>query len=635
MLGAISSNAKRIDDDSITSPLLKENGKYKKITWKEAYDLMDEKASSALKNSGVNGVALFTNANISVEEAYALNKLFKAGFRSNNISTNSYNNEEIHLKARTIVYGIDGVSGSFNDLLNSNYILQFDTINTNTQINKNLKFVNITTNNHLSKEAFINLKINKNTYHLLLSYIINEYIKQIDEKDQIYIKKHFVFANFKDNTQWEISQNNYKIAFEKYTLDYVSSRLKQDSKEDINIFKENLLKIKNIFLDDKTKIISLTSKIFNRSINSLQTSLLLQTLHLLVNKHSRPGCGAFNISSYLSQDSLDGVGLYSNRLASNMYIKYKQHRKKAEKTYSIIKGTLNPISYTHEEFINNINTDVTKFLWLCSDENEELFEQITNDKLFTVQSTSSINNINKNATLILPLVKNSEKNSIYISEDKEIRYSIQKDIPNGLSMSLLWQVLEFSQRFNINQVYKKSKVDDKYALKSVIKGYKRLGYNNDSTLFDILFDNSKLRLFPKDYGLNSEMNSDNRNIIGSDGGIFIGYRYNIQEYLFNEYRQFSLLNGHDLPRYKEILDSNTQIFWPYYDSKSVLYRFNPLDDPYAKKSLKDQREYSFYGKMGEKNLPFGDLQEITNEKDNKKTFKYRAKLFTCNYNIEE
>jgi hypothetical protein len=34
--------------------------------------------------------------------------------------------------------------------------------------------------------------------------------------------------------------------------------------------------------------------------------------------------------------------------------------------------------------------------------------------------------------------------------------------------------------------------------------------------------------------------------------------------------------------------------------------------------------------MGQKNLPFGNLEKITNEKENNKTFKYRAKLFTCN-----
>jgi len=618
------------ENNTMNSPMQKIDGKWQNITWKKAFDLMEIKATKALENSGVNGIGLFTNANISVEESYALNKLFKAGFRSNNISTNSYNSEEISLKARTLVYGIDGSSGTFDDILNANFVLLYDTSSSNVQINKNMKYININTTNINDTKAYINLNIKDSSYDLLINYIVNEYLLQISEKDIIFLKKHFIFSNLKNKEQWEISLKNYKKSFSKYTLSYISEKVKLNEKENLTDFEIKIKKIKNLFLDDKNKIISLTSKVFNQSKKSLETNILLQTLHLICNKHSRPGCGVFNISNYLSQGSLDDVGLYSNRLPANMYIEYKEHRTKAEKIYNVPKATLNPVSYTHKEFINNINTNTTQFLWLCSDENKDLLKQISNKDLFIVQSTNNFNNINPKADLILPSVSNDKKNSIFISEDRKIRYLKQKNIPKNLSMSLLWQTIEFSKRFKLETIYKKVKVDDKQALKSVLVKFKNMGYRNNNTLFRVLFNNSKLRLFTKDYGLNTEMNSDNRMIIGSDGGIFIGYRYNMQEYLYNEYRQFTLLNAHDLPRYKNIINSTTTIIWPIYDDKSIRYRFNPADDIYAKKALKDNREFSFYGKMGEKNLPFGNLEEITNKKENKKTFKYRAKLFTIN-----
>ena len=618
------------ENKNITSPMQKINGNWENISWKKAFDIMEVKATNALSNSGVNGLGLFTNANISIEESYALNKLFKAGFRSNNISTTSYNNEEISLKARTIVYGIDGCSGTLDDILNSNYIVLYDTNSSNIQINKDVNYININTTNIDDKKAYINLNIKKSSYSLFINYIINEYLVHISKKDITFLKKHFIFANFKNKEQWEISLKNYKKSFSKYTLSYISEKLKLNEKENLADFEIKIKKIKNLFLDDKNKIISLTSKVFNISKESLEANILLQTLHLICNKHSRPGCGIFNISNYLSQGSLDDVGLYSNRLPANMYIKYKEHRIKAEKIYNVPKATLNPVSYTHKEFINNINTNTTQFLWLCTDESNELLNEITNKDLFIIQSTNNINNINPKADLILPSVSKNEKNSIYISEDRKIRYLKQKNIPKNLSMSLLWQTIEFSKRFKLETVYKKIKVDNKQALKSVIVSFKNKGYRNNDTLFRVLFDNSKLRLFTKDYSLNTEMNSDHRMIIGSDGGIFIGYRYNMQEYLFNEYRQFTLLNAHDLPRYEKIINSNNTIIWPIYDNKSVRYRFNPADDIYAKKALKDNRDFTFYGKMGEKNLPFGNLEDITNEKENKKTFKYRAKLFTVN-----
>ena len=634
-LGAISTfclntNLYANTSNKIKSPMKKVNGKWEDISWKEAFDTLEQKANFSLSTSGVNGVSLFTNANISIEESYALNKLYKAGFRSNNIATNSYNSEKLSLEARTITYGIDSVSGTFDDIINSNYCFLFDTNKSALQINKNIKYIDISTSISNKNDAFINLNITKSNYYLLINFIINEYLQKLSKNNLIYLKRHFVFANFKDSTQWEISFNNYKKAFKKYTLSYISEKLKLDPNENITQFEEKLVKIKDLFLNKKLKIISLTSKTFNISNNAIDSNLLLQTLHLICNKHSRPGCGVFNLSNYLSQDSLDGVGLYSNRLPANMFIKFKEHRNKTEDIFNIAKGTLNPVSYNYEEFINNINTKTTTFLWLCSDENEELFNQIKNKDLFVVQSTNNYNNINKNANLVLPSVSNDEKNHIFISEDRKIRYFEQKNIPKDLSMSLLWQILEFSKRFKIKDLYKKVKIDDTQGLKNVLNRYLNIGYFKDDSLFRVLFDNSKLRLFPKSYGLNSEMNSDNRMVIGSDGGVFIGYRYNIQEYLYNEYRQFTLLNAHDLPKYKNIINTKKTFIWPLYEDKNIIYRFNPADDIYAKKSLKNHREFSFYGKMGQKNLPFGNLEKITNEKNNKKTFKYRAKLFTCN-----
>ena len=614
---------------NIKTPMLKTNGVFKEISWKRAFDIIEKNTKNALKESGVNGIGLYTNGNISIEESYALNKFFKAGFRSNNISTSSYNNEEIALKSRVNVYGIDGVSGTFDDLINTDYAILFDTDIENVKHSQKLNYINITSSYKKSNKAYLNINIKDSAYSYIINYIINEKLKNISNEDMIYLKKHFVFANFKDNLQWEISFKNYKKSFSKYTLEYVSKYIKLDEKEDINEFQSKLIKLKNLFEKKDSKLISITSSIFNKSNKSLKSNQLLQSIHLLTDKHSRPGCGVFNIASNISQGSLDDVGLYSNRLPANMYIKYKKHRTKAENIFNIAKGTLNPVSYNHNEFINNINANITKLLWIIND-NSNFINDIKNKDLFII---SSSNYINYDYDLILPTAISTQRNSITISEDRMVKYHIQEKIPNNLAMSLIWQTLEFSKRISFKDVYKKVKIDNKQALKNVLDTLIIQGYSKDDKLFKILFNNPKLRLFNKSYGLNSEMNGDNRMVIGSDGGIFLGYRYNIQEYLFNEFRQFTLQNAHDLSRYKTYVNSNKSLLYPIVNNKSIKYRFNPIDDVYAKKSLKDNRKFSFYGKMGEKNLPFGNLEKITNKKENKKTFKYRAKLFTCH--IEE
>lgn len=82
--------------DRLTTPLLRmKNGKYDKngdftpISWGQAFDIMEEKAKKTLKDVGPTGVGMFGSGQWTVMEGYAAAKLYKAGFRSNNIDPNA------------------------------------------------------------------------------------------------------------------------------------------------------------------------------------------------------------------------------------------------------------------------------------------------------------------------------------------------------------------------------------------------------------------------------------------------------------------------------------------------------------------------------------------------------------------
>ena len=83
-------------EDRLTQPLLrKTNGKYDKegefepVSWDEAFDVMAKKWKAAMKDKGPNAVAMFGSGQWTVWEGYAGSKLFKAGFRTNNIDPNA------------------------------------------------------------------------------------------------------------------------------------------------------------------------------------------------------------------------------------------------------------------------------------------------------------------------------------------------------------------------------------------------------------------------------------------------------------------------------------------------------------------------------------------------------------------
>ena len=82
--------------DRLATPLLrKKKGKYDKngeftpISWDEAFSIMAEKFTTALKTKGPSAVGMFGSGQWTVWEGYAASKFMKAGLRSNNLEPNA------------------------------------------------------------------------------------------------------------------------------------------------------------------------------------------------------------------------------------------------------------------------------------------------------------------------------------------------------------------------------------------------------------------------------------------------------------------------------------------------------------------------------------------------------------------
>lgn len=69
----------------LTKPLIRKNGKLEPAEWHEAYDLILSKFVEARASGGANTVAGFGGQRCSNEDLYMFQKLFRFGFRSNNL----------------------------------------------------------------------------------------------------------------------------------------------------------------------------------------------------------------------------------------------------------------------------------------------------------------------------------------------------------------------------------------------------------------------------------------------------------------------------------------------------------------------------------------------------------------------
>lgn len=436
---------------------------------------------------------------------------------------------------------------------------------------------------------------------------------------------------------WEINFEEFKKGIEVYNIDFVANLAKGDDSESIDSFKEKLRMLADLYIDKNRKVVSFWTMGFNQHQRGTWVNQQCYMIHLLLGKQSQPGNGAFSLTGQPSAcGTAREVGVFAHRLPSDMLVANPKHRKIAEQIWKLPDSTINGKVGSHYlQMMRDLEDSKIKWIWVqvnnpwhnTANANHWISAARELDN-FIVVSECYPGVSAKVADLILPSAMIYEKWGAYGNAERRTQHWRQQVLPQGNSMSDLWQILEFSKRFKIKDVW--SKDYPNLGLKSVVSDAKNMGYNEDDTLFDVLFANDNAKQFNiKDKVIstfnNTEALGDSRNINGSDDEVFKGYGFFIQKYLWEEYRKFGLGHGHDLA-YFDDYHKVRGLRWPVVDGKETLWRFNAKYDFYAKK-FGNGKEFVFYGNK-DAQIKNGTLHDIGNEDVN---ISNKAKIYLRPY----
>jgi len=441
---------------------------------------------------------------------------------------------------------------------------------------------------------------------------------------------------------WIVSFEDYKKSLEPFTLDYVAKIAKGDPNEPIEQFKEKLKKLAALYIEKDRKVVSFWTMGMNQHTRGTWVNTLSYNVHFLLNKQAKPGNGAFSLTGQPSAcGTAREVGTFAHRLPADMMVKNPKHRKITEKKWQIPEGTLNPVGNQHIMKIHrDIEDGVVKFAWVnvCNPYHDsananhwiKAARELDN---FIVCSDGYPGISAKVADLILPSAMIYEKWGAYGNAERRTQHWRQQVLPVGNAMSDTWQWVEFSKRFTVKDLWGPYTLRNGKKLPDVREAAKKMGYNDDTTMYEILFANDRakkykidLNKFPQKGYDNSECLGDSRNVVGSDGKVFKGYGFMIHEYLFEEYAWFGRGHGHDLAPF-EVYHKVRGLKWPVVDGKETQWRFNAKYDPYAKKA--GTGDFAFYGPLAKKLLQ-GSLTK-PDKKLGKKAMPNKAKIFARPY----
>ncbi len=428
---------------------------------------------------------------------------------------------------------------------------------------------------------------------------------------------------------WTISFDEFRTALEPYTLDFVAELSRGDRDEPLDAYKAKLVALADQYASPRRKVVSFWTMGFNQHVRGTWVNEQAYMAHLLTGKHAKPGNGAFSLTGQPSAcGTAREVGTFAHRLPADMVVDNPAHRAYCEKLWKLPARTLNPKVGSHiTEIMRDLEDGKVKWLWVqvtnpfqsTANANHWIRAAREMDRFIVVSDVYPTLSA-KVADLILPSAMIFEKWGAYGNSERRTQMWREQVAPPGEARSDVWQMMEFSKRFTLGEVWGRQPVPglkvagfDDGVLPDVLVEAERMGYRRDQTLYDALFatpENRKYR-WPDPVARGRE----NHTVAHA------GIDWFPEKALFQEYAAFGRRHGHDLADFDVYFRDDVRgLRWPVVDGKETPWRFNEAYDPYVKKGM----GFDFYGEAM-KAIPAGDLERVTNPRPTKHDGK--AKIF--------
>jgi len=612
--------------DRLTTPLLrKKDGKYDKngeftpVSWKEAFDIMEEKVKASLKEGGPRNIAMFGSGQWTVWEGYAAAKLMKVGFRSNNLDPNARHCMASAVAGFMRTFGIDEPMGCYDDaehadafvLWGSNmaemHPILWSRITDRRLTATHTKVHVLSTFTHRSCELADNELIFAPQSDLaILNYICN-YIIQNKAVNEDFVKRN---VNFKrgvtdigyglrpNHPLEQVAGNNgypgadgkpkgdpgkstpmtfdeFKQFVSEYTVDYTSKLS--------GVPKDKLEELAKAYADPKTKVVSYWTMGFNQHTRGTWVNNMIYNVHLLVGKISEPGNSPFSLTGQPSAcGTAREVGTFAHRLPADLVVMNPKHREFSEKMWKLPAGTIPEWVGYHAVLQSRMLKDgKIGFYWTSTTNNMqagpningEIYPGWRNPKAFVVVSDVYPTVSAMSADLILPCAMWMEKEGMFGNAERRGQMWRQQVKAPGEAKSDLWQYMEFSKRFKMEEVWPAELLDKMPELKG-------------KTLFDALYANGQVNKFP--LAETATVNAHAWKGYTNDESQAFGFY--VQKGLFEEYAAFGRGHAHDLAPF-DTYHKVRGLRWPVVDGKETLWRFREGYDTYVKKG----EGVKFYG----------------------------------------
>ncbi len=548
--------------DRLTKPLLRNGDAYKEISWDEAIDVIADRVEAAPERFAFYGSGQWT-----IPEGYAAQKFMKGGLSNNHIDPNARLCMASAVTGFLATYGVDEPAGCYADLDACDVLIMwgnnpaemhpvlFSRIIDRRSRGEKVTLIDIGTRrtrtteesqHYLEMKPHGDLAIANGILHLLIKN--NTYDKTFAE----------TYCNFKandpDNPNLHgkpITFDDYKAGLEPYTPEYVE--------ELSGVPAEKIRMLGDLFANPDLRITSLWCMGMNQHTRGTAINSMVHGVHLLSGHFGKPGDAPTSLTGQPSAcGTVREVGTLAHALPGGRVVAKPEHRAQAEEFWKLPAGRVNPKPGYHtvkmwESFctptdeggdIGTIWVQVTNPGQTLPNLNKLFNPKENLDDKFLIVSDVYPTATTRLADLILPSALWVEKNGVVGNSERRTQQWFKMVDPPGEARDDCWQTIAVAHRL-------------------FERGFDGMRDRDGNFIFEVKDENdSPVRIW----------NWENY------------YDINVDEHLFNEYRQFSRLKHKDLAPYTEYVKARG-MRWPVVETdgqwKETLFRFSEGYDPYV------------------------------------------------------
>lgn len=595
--------------DRLTRPLLRKrdgsyhkDGDFEEVSWDEAMDIMAQKFTSAIQEHGPESVGMFGSGQWTIWEGYAASKLFKAGFRSNNIDPNAR-----HCMASAVAgfmrsFGSDEPMGVYDDIESADAFVLWGSnmaemhpilwtrVTDRRLSNPGTEVAVLSTFEHRSFElADLPMVMHPNADIAILNFIAN-YIITNDAVNKDFVSRHTNFVRGADDIGYglrpedprernSVNANNAD-AWESMNFDEFAEFVKpytvERAAEVSGVSVDRLNQLAAIYADPRKRVMTFWTMGVNQHTRGVWANNLIYNLHLLTGKISTPGNSPFSLTGQPSAcGTAREVGTFAHRLPADMVVTNPEHRAKAEKIWKLPEGTIPAKPGYHAVLQSRMLKDsklrvywtqVTNNVQAGPNTMQEILPGWRNPDTFVIVSDIYPTVSAQAADLILPAAGWVEKEGAFGNAERRTQFWHQLVSAPGDARSDLWQTVELSRRIRVADIWPEEQLAKAPEFR-------------DKTLFDILYRNGNVDRYPLD--------DTHKDYANSEAEAFGFY---IQKGLFQEYAEFGAGKGKDLADF-DTYHQVRGLRWPVVDGQETLWRYREGSDPYVEEGT----GFQFYG----------------------------------------